>query len=237
MAVTRTTPQATMGSHGSLLIPFSERAQERHEEERGPDHLAEEDGLVHRGGLHVEQAGVEREEEGGDDGPGGTQPVAREAPEAGDAEDVAGHRWDSAGNAVLPPRHARREGHDEQVREREPDGANLTDAGVERVEDTAGDVQVRDRVAVEQHHAARETVAEGQQRKQRGDHADEDGFVAERASRIDRRGGTGVGIPATPQGFIRGARAGGRAQSVPRFRWARAVAGARCRIAPRQTIP
>ena len=153
-------------------------------------------GLAHGGGLHVEQAGIEREEERGDDGSGGAEPVAREAPEAGDAEDVADHGGDGAGDAVLPPGHAGDEGHHEQVREREPDGADLADAGVERVEDAAGDVQVRDGVSVEQEHVAGKAIGEGEDGEQRGDHAGEDGFVTQGAGDVFGTGGRGNGFRA-----------------------------------------
>ncbi len=136
------------GAAREALISSTEGAKEGDEEERGPDHLAEKQGLAHRGGLHVEQARIEREEERRDDGSRGTHPVARQTPEASDAKDVAGHGGDGAGDAVLPPGHAGGEGHHEQVRKRQPHRADLANAGVQRVEDAAGDMQVRDGVSV-----------------------------------------------------------------------------------------
>ncbi len=161
--------------------------QKGRKKECAPDHLAEEERFVHCGCLHVEQAGIEGEEESSDDSSRGAEPIPREAPKAGDAENVAGHGGNGARDSVLPPFHAGGEGHHEQVRERQPDGADLADPGVKRVEDAAGDMQVRYGVSVEEKEVAREAVAEGQDGKQRGDHGGKDRFVAERANGVDGR--------------------------------------------------
>ena len=126
------------------------------------------------------------------------------------------------GHAVLPPAHLHGEGRHEQMRKRKPHGAELADAGIERISQPPRDAQVRDRIAIEQHHAARKAVGKGQHRGQRGEQADEHRLLPEL-----RLGGD----------LSRGARFGGRWQTVPQFRADRAAPAVRCRSARQQMNP
>ena len=157
--------RALEGSESIAIAPFDEP-------DDGPDHLAQEQRLGHGRGLQVEQVGIGGEEGEREGGGGGWKPVARKTVDAGTGGEKSERRGDHAGDAVGPPAIDGDKGNQQQVRKRQPHGAELREAGAVRIEDAAGDVQVGDGVAVVEHGAVLPTPenrGHGQRERRRHD--------------------------------------------------------------------
>ena len=124
-------------------VPFDD-------EEDGPDELAEEERLGHRRGLHVKQIGVGGEECKREAGGSWREPFARQLIEAETGEQVASRAGNDRSEAAAPPGVDQQKRNQQQVRQRQPDGAELRDAGSVRIEETPRDVDVRFGVSIEQ---------------------------------------------------------------------------------------
>ena len=210
-----------------------------------PDEQREEERLCHGRGGEVEQVGVEAEERRCDDGPGGRKDATAQAIEAHDTGDVADQGRPRAGHAVLPPLHIADERKHEQVRQRQPDSAQLHEAGVAGVENAAGDAEVSDGIAVEEHVAVGSADGQRHESGHDGEHADGKGLRAGCGGdyvRVDIRSGRTRRPPSCQRRrFILPRAQGARSpeticnglRSHPRRR----PAGAPCRSARRQTIP
>ena len=88
---------------GAVDVVAVERAQIFDQEDDGPDHLHQAKRLVERGGLRVEQAGVQREEKQRDERGPGLEPESREPVNSRRAEHVRADGWKRPGEARLPP--------------------------------------------------------------------------------------------------------------------------------------
>ncbi len=95
-----------------------------------------------------------------------------QAVDSGDAENVGDHGRNRTADAGAPEPVIGDKGRDQQMRQRQPDGSDLLPAGIARVREAAGNVEVGDRIAVEENVSATVEPGEGhhrEQERQRGD--------------------------------------------------------------------
>ncbi len=128
---------------------------EPHAEIRERHQRREEDRFGHGRRLQVKKVGIQREKRGG--GYGGGRGCER-PPHGRKQERACRHktrrRGDGAGNAASPPLVGTDEGQHQQVRKRQPRGADLVVSRSLRIENAARDVEVRFGVAVVEQPAA-----------------------------------------------------------------------------------
>ena len=144
--------------------------------DHNPDDLAEEERLGHGRGLQVKQIGIEGEEDERERGGRGVEPVPRQAIDAGAGGDVGGRRGNDAGKTVGPPGVVLHEGNEENVRQRQPHGAEFGKAGGARVEDAARDVKMGDGIAVVEHRGVIPAPNDGGERGCHGEGQDRPAF-------------------------------------------------------------
>ena len=124
------------------------------DEQDCPDHLRQEQRFVHRCRLHIEQTGIQGEEQRGNQGAPRLNPVTRETIDAGGSKYVCPHRGKRASHPRLPPFQARDKRNQQQVGQREPNRTELRQSRIEGVDDSPRDVEMRNCVSIEQHDAA-----------------------------------------------------------------------------------